>query len=108
MTPFGYLNEPRAYWEAVATYTRVSPVSVASRIEAPLLLIHGAWDENEATAPPQSRQLYEALRRVGTPTRYVHLPRECHGFGPAECARHAVAEMIEWCDRYVAGAPAVQ
>ena len=101
MTPFGFVFEPRRYWEAVDTYVRVSPLTYIHAIDTPLLLIHGEWDDNETTTALQSKQLFDALCLVGTPTRYVELPCEGHLTGSVECARQAVAEMQAWCDRWM-------
>jgi dipeptidyl aminopeptidase/acylaminoacyl peptidase len=37
--------------------------------------------------------------------RYVTLPYEAHGYA-ARVVLHTVAEMINWMDKYVKGAPA--
>jgi len=102
LTPFGYQNETRPIWQARQGYIEASPLSVADQIDAPLLLIHGAWDDNPATTPVHSIQLYEALRRLEKPARLVLLPLERHGYGPLECAEWAAAEIIRWCEQYVA------
>ena len=40
----------------------MSPFLYADKIKAPLLLIHGAADNNDGTFPIQSERLYQAVR----------------------------------------------
>jgi dipeptidyl aminopeptidase/acylaminoacyl peptidase len=35
------------------------------------------------------------------------LPHESHGYRSRESVLHVLAEMFEWCDRYVKNRPAV-
>jgi dipeptidyl aminopeptidase/acylaminoacyl peptidase len=105
MRPFGFQNERRTYWQARDTYTKLSPVLQADRINEPLLLIHGEIDQNPGTVPMQSEKLYEAVRGVGGTVRLVMLPHESHGYSALESTEHVLYETIEWLDRYVKNAP---
>jgi dipeptidyl aminopeptidase/acylaminoacyl peptidase len=49
LTPFGFQNEERTYWEAPDVYFKMSPFSYADKIKAPLLMIHGEADNNSGT-----------------------------------------------------------
>src|SRR5256886_13336125 len=62
LTPFGFQAERRSFWEAPDVYQRVSPFAHADRIQAPLLLIHGAEDSNSGTYPIQSERLFQAIQ----------------------------------------------
>lgn len=97
LTPFGFQYEQRTYWEAPEVYARMSPFAHADRIHRPLLLIHGAADDNSGTFPLQSERLFHALRGHGAPARYVSLPLESHGYRARESVLHVLAEMVEWC-----------
>ena len=55
-----------------------SPVSLASRIQAPVLLIHGEADERVPFA--QSKAMKAALERAGHPPEWMAVPGEGHGF----------------------------
>jgi dipeptidyl aminopeptidase/acylaminoacyl peptidase len=101
LTPFGFQQEQRTYWEAPETYTRMSPFSHAHRIRQPLLLIHGEADENSGTFPIQTERFYAALRGHGATVRYVVLPLETHGYRARESVLHAIAEMVDWMERWV-------
>lgn len=61
LTPFGFQNERRNYWEAQALYQQMSPFNVADKINEPLLLIHGEADANSGTYPMQSSRLFDAV-----------------------------------------------
>ncbi|HEX8390733.1 MAG TPA: prolyl oligopeptidase family serine peptidase [Longimicrobium sp.] len=104
LTPFGFQAEQRTYWEATDTYTRMSPFTYANRINEPILLIHGANDDNSGTFPIQSERFYAALKGQGATVRYVVLPLEAHGYRARESTMHTLAEMINWLDRYVKNA----
>ena len=56
LTPFGFQNEDRTYWQAPEVYYRMSPFSYADRIKTPILLIHGEADNNTGTLPLQRDQ----------------------------------------------------
>jgi dipeptidyl aminopeptidase/acylaminoacyl peptidase len=100
LTPFGFQTERRSYWEAPEVYRSVSPFNFADDITAPLLLIHGAEDNNSGTFPVQSERLYQALQGLGGSARLVVLPHESHGYRGRESVLHCLAEMIEWAERF--------
>jgi len=102
--PFGFQHERRTMWDALDTYIQASPVFVAPQIDEPLLIIHGAIDENPGTIPYQSDRLFEAVRGSGGTTRLVMLPFEGHGYRARESVEHVLWEQISWFDRYVKNA----
>ncbi|MDA1230364.1 MAG: prolyl oligopeptidase family serine peptidase [Planctomycetota bacterium] len=101
LTPFGFQNERRTFWEAPQIYMSMSPFAAADRIKAPILLIHGEADNNPGTFPIQSERLYHAVRGNGGTVRYVILPHESHGYIARESVEHTLWEMVTWFDRYV-------
>jgi dipeptidyl aminopeptidase/acylaminoacyl peptidase len=101
LTPFGFQAEQRTYWEAVDTYTKMSPFTYAPRIKEPILLIHGEADDNSGTFPVQSERFYAALKGAGANVRYVVLPYEAHGYRGRESVGHTLWEMTSWLDRYL-------
>ena len=107
LTPFGFQNEERSYWEAETVYNRMSPFNYVDRIKEPLLLIHGMADDNSGTFPIQSERLYAALKGHGATVRLVMLPAEAHGYRARESVGHVLWEMVGWMDRFVKDGKAV-
>lgn len=106
LTPFGFQNERRTFWEAPEIYHKMSPFNYANKINEPILLIHGAADDNPGTFPMQSERLYQALRGNGATARLVMLPHESHGYMARESIEHVLAEQLAWFEKYVKNAPA--
>jgi dipeptidyl aminopeptidase/acylaminoacyl peptidase len=102
--PFGFQSERRTLWEAKDTYVGLSPVMFAPQIREPLLLVHGAVDENPGTVPLQSERLFEAVRGTGGTVRLVMLPSEGHGYAARESVEHVLWEQLTWFDRHVKNA----
>jgi dipeptidyl aminopeptidase/acylaminoacyl peptidase len=110
LTPFGFQAEDRTLWEAPQVYLAMSPYLNADRIKTPLLLIHGAADNNAGTYPMQSERLFDALKGLGANARLVLLPHESHAYRARESVLHTLWESLTWLDRYVrsdGAAPAV-
>ena len=101
LTPFGFQFEERTYWQAPEVYNAMSPFMHADKMNVPLLLIHGADDNNAGTFPMQSERYYDALRGHGATVRLVMLPHESHGYRARESVLHMHWEWLEWFDRYV-------
>jgi dipeptidyl aminopeptidase/acylaminoacyl peptidase len=101
LTPFGFQNEERTYWQAPEVYYKISPFSFADKIKTPILLIHGEADNNTGTFPIQSERFYNALKGEGATVRFVLLPLEAHGYQGRESVLHMLWEMENWLDKYV-------
>jgi len=101
LTPFGFQNEERTYWQAPEVYFKMSPFSYADKIVTPILLIHGEADNNTGTFPIQSERFYNALKGNGATVRFVLLPLEAHGYQGRESVLHMLWEMENWLDKYV-------
>ncbi len=101
LTPFGFQNERRTYWEAPDVYMKMSPFNYADKIKEPILLIHGEADDNTGTFPIQSERLYQAIRGNGGTVRLVMLPSEPHGYSAQESLEHVLWETQAWFDKYL-------
>lgn len=101
LTPFGFQNEDRTYWEAPELYHAMSPFANAQKLNEPILLIHGDDDNNAGTFPLQSQRLYGAVKGHGGTARLVMLPHESHGYAARESVQHCLHEMIAWLDRHL-------
>ena len=101
LTPFGFQNEERNYWRGRDAYLQMSPFNFADRIKAPLLLIHGAVDNNSGTYPLQSERMYQALQGLGGNVRWVVLPEESHHYLARESLLHMLWEEDQWLGRWL-------
>jgi dipeptidyl aminopeptidase/acylaminoacyl peptidase len=101
LTPFGFQNEERTYWQAPEVYNNMSPFMFADKIKTPLLMIHGEADNNPGTFPIQSERLYNAIKGHGGTVRFVQLPFEAHGYAAKENILHMLWEQHQWLEKYV-------
>jgi dipeptidyl aminopeptidase/acylaminoacyl peptidase len=104
LTPFGFQNEERTYWDAPELYYEMSPFSYANKIKTPLLLIHGDSDNNPGTFPINSERLFNAIKGFGGTSRFVFLPYESHSYAGKENLLHMLWEMNSWLNTYVKNA----
>lgn len=101
LTPFGFQGEQRNFWEAPDTYLSMSPFTYANAINEPLLLLHGAEDNNSGTYPMQSERMFEALKGLGGTVRWVELPHEGHNYESREAIGHVLWEMTRWLNQHL-------
>jgi dipeptidyl aminopeptidase/acylaminoacyl peptidase len=101
LTPYGFQNEERTYWQDPKLYFDMSPFSYADKIKTPILLIHGEADDNQGTFPIQSDRFFVALKGQGATVRLVFLPLEAHHYVAHESLDHMLWEMNRWLDTYV-------
>jgi dipeptidyl aminopeptidase/acylaminoacyl peptidase len=101
LTPYGFQNEERTYWQDPKLYYDMSPFSFADKIKTPILLIHGEADDNTGTYPIQSERFYAALKGQGATVRLVFLPLEPHAYGALETKQHVLWEIDRWLNTYV-------
>jgi len=104
LTPFGFQNEDRTFWQAPELYGAMSPFNYADKIKTPLLLVHGEMDDNPGTFPIQSERLFNAIKGHGGTVRFVSLPYEAHGYRGKENLLHLLYEQNAWLDKYVKNA----
>jgi dipeptidyl aminopeptidase/acylaminoacyl peptidase len=104
LTPFGFQNEQRSFWDVPDLYAKMSPFWYANQVKDPILLMHGEADDNSGTFPIQSERFYMALKGHGATVRYITLPFEAHGYAARETLLDVLAERINWFDKYVKNA----
>ena len=104
LTPMGFQAEPRDIWEAPHVYMEMSPFFKADQINTPLLLYHGADDNNSGTYPIQSRRMIQALTGLGKTAALFEYPFESHTPRAVENNLDMWARWIDWFDQYVKGA----
>jgi dipeptidyl aminopeptidase/acylaminoacyl peptidase len=101
LTPFGFQNERRNYWDAPLIYNGMSPFMHADKVKDPIMLIHGLADNNSGTFPIQSERFYAALKGFGATVRLILLPNESHGYAARETILHKHWEVLNWMNKYV-------
>jgi len=101
LTPFGFQNEERTFWQAPQLYLEMSPFAFADKIKAPILLTHGEQDDNTGTFPINSERLYAAIKGHGGTVRFVYLPYEAHSYRGKENLLHLLYEQGRWLDKYL-------
>lgn len=103
LTPMGFQSERRDIWAAPQIYTEMSPFFVADQIDTPLLIYHGADDNNSGTYPIQSERFMQALTGLGKTAVLYMYPFESHTPRAIENKLDMWARFIDWFDRYVKG-----
>ena len=78
-----------------------SPVFLADRIRAPLLIAQGANDPRVPLA--ESTQIRDALRKAGRTVEYVEFPDEGHGFARPENRLRFYGMAEVFLTRYLGG-----
>ncbi|CEN43954.1 S9 family peptidase [Capnocytophaga canis] len=101
LTPFGFQSEQRNYWDAPEVYNTMSPFMNAHKMKKPLLLIHGAADNNAGTFTFQTERYFQALKNLGAPVRMVLLPLESHGYQAKESILHTLWEQDQFLEKHL-------
>lgn len=101
LTPFGFQNEQRNYWDAPDVYNTMSPFMNATKMKTPMLLIHGEEDNNMGTFTMQTERYFEALKNLGAPVRMVLLPKESHGYQAKENVLHLLYEQDIFLEKHL-------
>lgn len=107
LTPMTFQGERRNFWDAPQTYIEMSPFFFADQIDAPLLMYHGAQDNNSGTFLIQSERMMQALTGLGKTAALYIYPFESHAPRAKENLLDLWARWLDWFDKYVKNAPAV-
>lgn len=101
LTPFGFQSEQRNFWDDPQLYMTMSPFMSANKMKTPMLLTHGAADNNPGTFTMQTERYFQALKNLGAPVRMVILPRESHGYAAKENIFHLLWEQDQFLEKYL-------
>jgi dipeptidyl aminopeptidase/acylaminoacyl peptidase len=102
----GYSTNVTRYWDAYmgATSERdpslksISPLALAARADAPILLIHG---QDDTVVPiSQSQAMAAALRDEGKPVRLVALPNEDHWLSREQTRIAMLTAAVAFVEKY--------
>jgi dienelactone hydrolase len=88
-------------WEGPGPHRhdQLSPISFASRIAAPVLILHGADDTNVPVG--QATYFHRALSRFGVDHEFVVYPREGHGIRERTHQLDVLRRSRAWFDRWL-------
>jgi dipeptidyl aminopeptidase/acylaminoacyl peptidase len=88
-------------WEGSGPHRHdeLSPISYASAIRTPLLIVHGAEDTNVPLS--QAEYLHRALRHFGVEHEYVVYPRENHSLRERNHQIDLLRRTRAWYDRWL-------
>lgn len=88
-------------WSGVGPHPHdaVSPISFASRIRTPVLILHGAEDTNVPLG--QAVYLHRALRHYGVEHEFVIYPREGHQIRERAHQLDVLRRTRAWFDRWL-------
>ena len=86
-------------WENRELWERLSPLNYVQNVKTPTMFMCGEKDWN---VPVQnSEQMYQALRRLGVPTRLVVYPGEHHGGWSYAHEKDYTERLLSWYDRHL-------
>jgi dipeptidyl aminopeptidase/acylaminoacyl peptidase len=95
-TPWQKAAPIELYWEH-------SPLKYVSNVTTPTLFLVGERDVR--VPPPQSVEMYRALKANGVPTRLYMAPREPHGWTELRHQLFKVNVELDWFEKYVTQRP---
>jgi dipeptidyl aminopeptidase/acylaminoacyl peptidase len=101
LTPMTFQRERRFIWQAQDIYIEMSPFFQADHIDTPLLMYHGAADNNTGTFLIQSERMMQALTGLGKNAVLYIYPFESHGPQCKETYMDMWARWLEFFDTYV-------
>ena len=101
LTPMTFQRERRFVWEAQNIYIEMSPFFEADHIDTPLLMYHGAQDNNTGTFLIQSERLIQALTGLGKEAVLYIYPFESHGPRCRETLMDMWARWLAFFDTHV-------
>lgn len=86
-------------WEDTGPHPHdaLSPVSFASRVRTPVLILHGADDTNVPLG--QAIYFHRALRHVSVEHEFVIYPREGHSIRERDHQLNVLRRTRAWFDR---------
>ena len=103
LTPMTFQRERRNIWEAQDVYLEMSPFFQADHMDTPLLMYHGAADNNTGTFLIQSERYMQLLTGLGKNAVLYIYPFESHGPRCKETYMDMWARWSGFFDTYVKG-----
>jgi dipeptidyl aminopeptidase/acylaminoacyl peptidase len=95
-TPWQANAPSEVYWEH-------SPLKYVANVKTPTIFLVG--DEDIRVPPPQSVEMFRALRSLGVPTHLYRAPREPHGWQELRHELFKVNVELAWFEQWVTKRP---
>jgi dipeptidyl aminopeptidase/acylaminoacyl peptidase len=89
-----------------AIYAQSTPINFIRNAHTPTFLYVGERDIE--SPPPQTEEMWRALKTLGVPTSIMIYPGEGHGLRNPANASDAVARTLAWFDKYLLGKDSAQ
>ncbi|HUB81006.1 MAG TPA: S9 family peptidase [Bryobacteraceae bacterium] len=88
-------------WDDPEIYRKTSPITYVNRARTPTLIQQG--DQDKRVPPPDSYELYQALKDRGIPVKLIFFKGFGHGITKPKQQRALMEQNYEWFSRYIWG-----
>jgi dipeptidyl aminopeptidase/acylaminoacyl peptidase len=88
-------------WEDPEIYQKTSPISYVNKAKTPTLIQHG--DQDKRVPPPNSFELYQALKDRGIPVKFILYKGFGHPINKPKQQRAVMEHNFEWFSKYIWG-----
>jgi dipeptidyl aminopeptidase/acylaminoacyl peptidase len=88
-------------WEDPEIYRKTSPITYVNRAKTPTLIQQG--DQDKRVPPPDSYELYQALKDRGVPVKLVFFRGFGHGVNKPKQQRALLEQNYDWFSKYIWG-----
>lgn len=88
-------------WEDPEIYRKTSPISYVDHAKTPTLIQHG--DQDKRVPPPNSFELYQALKDRGVPVKLILYKGFGHPINKPKQQRAVMEHNYEWFSKYIWG-----
>lgn len=88
-------------WEDPEIYRKTSPITYVSRAKTPTLIQQG--DQDKRVPPPDSYELYQALKDRGVPVKLIFYKGFGHPINKPKQQRAVMEHNYDWFSKYIWG-----
>jgi dipeptidyl aminopeptidase/acylaminoacyl peptidase len=88
-------------WEDPEIYRKTSPITYVNQAKTPTLIQHG--DQDKRVPPPNSFELYQALKDRGVPVKLILYKGFGHPINKPKQQRAVMEHNYEWFSKYIWG-----
>jgi dipeptidyl aminopeptidase/acylaminoacyl peptidase len=88
-------------WEDAEIYRKTSPITYVNKAKTPTLIQQG--DQDKRVPPPDSYELYQALKDRGVPVKLIFYKGFGHPINKPKQQRAVMEENYDWFSKYIWG-----